>query len=147
MQEESIESKYLKRFESEYNSIIEEIRTLSDVIPQYKSENESLRERLTNIKKWAHAASKSRYTDSDADAVLADLISKVLQECDDLEKLKPVIKQAEQKTASDELFNILSRANAVAMEDAMSGFDFYENNPYKKTAEKKIAKMKKKAKK
>ena len=152
MFEESIpqdENRYLKRFEVEFRAIMDEVGMYTSVIPQYKNENESLRERLNNIREWVEAASKTRYLPkADVDAILAKLITNVMMECNNLEELKPVIpKESDIKAASDELFQMLSNSRSVQMEEAFKGFDFYDNNPYKNKAEKKIAKLQKKTKK
>jgi len=124
---------------------MKEISMMSNIIPQYKSENESLRERLLNIRSWAEVASKIRYMpDTDADAVLANLITQILIETDKLDELKPIVKEPDIKAVSDELFQMLSNSRNVELDEALSGFDFYDNNPLKKSAEKKIAKIKKK---
>jgi hypothetical protein len=123
----------------------------SSVIPQFKDENQSLRERIVNMRGWAEAASKVRYMpDADIDAVLANLITQILLESDKIDELKPVVQNVPNipdiKTKSDELFQMLSHTRNVAMDDAFQGFDFYENNPLKKKAEKKIAKIQKRKK-
>jgi len=118
------------------------------VIPQYKNEIDSLRERIANIRGWAEAASKIRYMPgTDADAVLANLITQVLLESDKLDELKPIIqKEPDTKTASEDLYQLLTASRSVAMDEAFQGFEFYDNNPYKKIAEKKIAKIQKRKK-
>jgi len=143
------ENRYLKRFEAEFRAIMQEVSMYTSVIPQYKSENESLRERLCNIREWVEAASKIRYmSGTDSDAVLANLIANVLPECTDLQELKPTTpKEPDIKSASEELFNMLVNSRNVAMDEAFEGFEFFENNPYKKVAEKKIAKIQKRKKK
>ena len=141
------ENTFLTRFEAEFRKIMDEINTYSSVIPQYKTENESLRERIDNIRAWAEAASKLRYLpDSDPDAVLANLITHILAESDNLSELKPVTAptKKELKDASNELFQMLSNGRKVELNEAFEGFDFFEQNPYKKAAEKKIAKCKRK---
>lgn len=122
-----------------------EISTYSSVIPQYKSENDSLRERLLNVRDWAEAASKARYLPgTDPDAVLANLIAQILVESDKIDELKPVVSEPEKnKDASNDLFELLTYSRGVAMDEAFQGFDFFDNNPYKKQAEKKIAKIQK----
>jgi len=143
----SDENRYLKRFEMEFRSIIDEIGALQTALPQYKTAVESLRERLDNIRGWVEVASKIRYMqDADPDAVLANLIAQILIETDDLDKLKPVVKEPDLETTSNDLFKLLGKSNSIDLDDAMSGFDFYDNNPYKKSAEKKIAKIKRKQK-
>ena len=141
-QEPLDENRYLKRFEAEFHRILDEINMYSTVIPQYKTENESLRERIANIRGWAEAASKIRYMPhTDADAVLANLITQVLIESDKLDELKPVEQKVPDLRVSDELFQMLSKSRNVKMDEAFEGFDFFDNNPYKKAAEKKIAKI------
>jgi hypothetical protein len=129
---EKDENRYLKRFEAEFNKILGEISMLSASLPQYKTENESLRERICNIRGWAEAASKIRYMKkTDHEAVLANLITHILQESDDLDKLKPITPpQVEIKSTSDELFKLLAQSRNVSMDEAFKGFDFYDNNPY-----------------
>jgi len=118
------------------------------VIPKYKSEIESLRERLFNIRSWAEAASKIRYMkNTDIDAILANLIAQVLLETDNLDELKLVEPEEPTKTVDGEgFFEVLASCQNVKLEDALSGFDFYDNNPYKISAEKKLAKIEKKKK-
>jgi hypothetical protein len=143
----AVEDRFLKRFEAEFNRIMEEISVYSSIVPQYKTENESLRERLENIRAWAEEASKARYMqNTDTDAVLANLVTNILAESGDLDKLKPKVQKPDIKAASDELFQLLSTAQHCNLDEAMKGFDFYDNNPLKKQAEKKIAKIKKKKK-
>jgi hypothetical protein len=141
------ENSFLTRFEAEFRKIMDEINTYSSVIPQYKTENESLRERIDNIRAWAEAASKLRYMpDADADAVLANLITHILAESDNLSELKPAApSKQELRNTSNELFQMLSNSRNVEIDEAFKGFDFFEENPYKRAAEKKIAKIKRKS--
>jgi len=144
------EDEYLKRFEDEFRRIRDEISLYSVVIPQYKNENESLRERLKNIREWVENASKMRYLpsyESDTEAVLASLITNILIETDNLDELKPIIQKPQEITETDRLFQLIGHRNNIEMDEAFSGFDFFENNPYKKAAEKKIAKYQKRKKK
>jgi len=78
--------------------------------------------------------------------VLANLITHILAESDNLSELKPVTAptKKELKDASNELFQMLSNGRKVELNEAFEGFDFFEQNPYKKAAEKKIAKCKRK---
>jgi len=143
-----LENKYLRRFEIEFRAIVDEINTLSNALPQYKDENASLRERIDNIRCWTNVASKKRYNkDADPDAILANLITHVLTETDNVDALKPTIKEPDTKIISDDLFKMLSHSQNINLEEAMRGFDFYDNNPYKTKAEKRIAKIKKRNKK
>jgi len=143
------ENRYLKRFESEFHAILNEITMYSSVIPQYKDENASLRERIANIRGWAEAASKVRYqSGADVDAVLANLITQILLESDKMDELKPVTpKPVDKKNISEDLYQLLTTSRNVAMDEAFQGFDFYDNNPHKKEAERKIQKIQKRKKK
>jgi len=118
------------------------------VIPKYKSEIESLRERLFNVRGWSEAASKIRYLkNTDVDAILANLIAQILLETDNLDELKLVEPEEPAKPVDGEgFFEVLASCKNVKLEDALQGFDFYDNNPYKKTAMKKLAKIEKKKK-
>jgi len=139
-----LEDKYLRRFELEFKAIVDEISTLSTALPKYKDENASLRERIQNIRDWAEVASRIRYKKgADPDAILAELISKIFSETENIEKLKPLAVEPEIKNISDDLFKMLSHSKNIDLEEALKGFDFYDNNPYREKAEKKIAKIKK----
>jgi len=121
------ENRYLERFEQEFKKIMDEVSMYSQVIPQYKSENESLRERINNIREWVEIASKMRYLpNTDPDAVLANLITNILPECNKIEDLKPVTQAPDIKTASDELFHILASSRNIELDEAFEGFDFFE---------------------
>jgi len=154
---------YLKQLDNDFNAIIKshsdrlenvkhniadlarEITEYTQVIPQYKNINESLRERLENIRGWAESASKARYLpNNDPDAVLANLISQILNESDNIDELKPVIPKKQKLVDSDELFEVLASSRDIKMEDAFRGFDFYDNNPYRASAEKRLANIEKK---
>ena len=122
-----------------------EIGEYTQVIPQYKSEIESLRERLENIRGWVEAASKLRYMkNTDADAVLANLITQVMEESDKIEELKPITPPVKVKPKEcEEFFEILASSGEITLDDALKGFDFYDDNPYKSKAEKTLAKLEK----
>jgi predicted RNase H-like nuclease (RuvC/YqgF family) len=154
---------YLKRLDDDFAAILKshteklgnvkrsitelanEIGDYSQVIPQYKSEIESLRERLENIRRWAEAASKIRYMqDADTDAVLANLITQVLIESDKIHELKPVIPVKTKPIDGDNFFEILASGKNIKLDEVLKGFDFYDNNPYKVKAEKKLARIEKK---
>ena len=126
-----------------------ELNEYSQVVPQYKSEIESLRERLLNIRRWANNASEARYLKQDVDAILAGLVTQVLAETDKLEELKPVIAaQTEGETTvnvrplnPDDFFEILATNKNLKLDEALSGFDFFDNNPFRQKAEKKLKKI------
>jgi hypothetical protein len=125
------EDKYLKRFETEFQTIFNEISMFS---------NKVLREHLANIRGWAEAAENIRaMQDADVGAVLDNLIAQIKIETDKIGDARQVA--AEKK---DELTQLLSKARNVEITEAFEGFDFYDNNPLKRKAEKKIAKLERK---
>jgi len=140
---------YIKRLEDDFHAIIQNNkeklehvrRNLSEMtrdLPQYKTEIESLRERLLNIRENANRASEARYLkDAEPEVLLANLITQVLDETSDMEKLKPVIAVPGQ----NDFFEILAGSKELKLDEALEGFDFFDNNPYKDRAEKKLAKI------
>ena len=141
---------YIKRLEDDFQAIIksnseklaytkQNLKEITQTVPQYKSEIESLRERLSNLRDCANRASEARYLkDAQAEVLLANLIAKVLTESADLEKLKPVIAEE----GEDDFLQILASTKELKLGDALEGFDFFDNNPYKTKAEKKLEKIK-----
>jgi len=128
--------------------IAKELNTFNAVVPKYKSEIDSMRERLENIRGWAAAASKARYIkNTDLEALLANFITQVLVESDKIHELKPVVASEKKQINNDDFFEILATSKDIKLEDALEGFDFYDNNPYKEKAEKNLAKINKKKKK
>ena len=124
-----------------------ELNEYSQVVPQYKSEIESLRERLYNIRKWANNASEARYLKQDVDAILASLITQTLAETDKLEELKPLGADAVSGSpdvrplVADDFFEVLATNKNLKLDEALSGFDFFDNNPFRQKAEKRLKKM------
>ena len=121
-----------------------ELNQYSQVVPQYKSEIESLRERLENIRGWAAEASKARYEKTDKEAGLANFITQILSESDKLDQLKPVDPPIVKPIDVEDFFEILASSRDVKLEEALAGFDFFDDNPYKAEAEKRLAKIKRK---
>ena len=122
-----------------------ELNQVSKVVPKYKTEIESLRERIHNMRKWAENASRARFgTKADTDAVLANLINCILEESDQIQELKLVNPPPKNPEANEDFFAVLATNSNVKLEDALKGFEFYDNNPYKKEAEKRLAKIEKK---
>ena len=140
---------YIKRLEDDFHAIIrnntdklEHVqRNLSEItqsVPEYKSEIESLRERLLNIRDSANKTSEARYLkDADTEVLLANLIMQILDETGDIEKLKPVISVPGQ----NDFFEILAGSKELKLDEALEGFDFFDNNPLREKAEKRLAKI------
>ena len=124
-----------------------ELNEYSQVVPQYKSEIESLRERLNNIRKWANNASEARYLKKDVDAILASFITQSLAETDKLDELKPLDSQITQASGEtrmlkpDDFFEVLATNKNLKLDEALSGFDFFDNNPFRQKAEKRLKKI------
>ena len=143
---------YIRRLEDDFRAILENnaqklehtranLKQVTQVVPQFKSEIESLRERLENIRDCANQTSESRYLDgAKPEVLLANLITTVLDETAEMEKLKPVIEEV----ADDDFFEILAGSKELKLAEALQGFEFYDNNPYKAKAEKKLVKIKEK---
>ena len=141
---------YIKRLEDDFHTIIQRnceklentkqnLKEITRAVPQYKTEIESLRERLSNLRDCANKASEARYLkDAQPEVLLANLIAKVLTESSDLEKLKPVVASENE----EDFLQILASTKELKLDDALEGFDFFDNNPYKTKAEKKLEKIK-----
>jgi predicted RND superfamily exporter protein len=135
---------YTKRLEDAFARIMTGYR---EVVPQYKSDIESLRERLVNIREFTNVASSARYLkNAQPEVILANLITQILSEADEMDKLKPVETArsfAEAKRAED-ILEVLAGSKELKLDEALSGFEFFDNNPYRKKAEKRLAKIKSK---
>ena len=129
-------------------SLAVELNEYSQVVPQYKSEIESLRERLDNIRNWANKTSEQRYLkEKDTEILLANLITQVLGETDNISELKLVDPPKHDNSASGKLlqgedfFEILATNREMKLDEALSGFDFFDNNPLRQKAEKKLKRI------
>jgi len=139
--QETHERDYTKRLEDAFKRIM---TGYAGVVPQYKSDIESLRERLINIREFANRASSVRYLkDAKPEVILANLITQILSEADEMDKLKPVrpvCSAADEKKAED-FFEVLAGSRELKLDEALSGFEFFDNNPYRVKAEKRLAKI------
>lgn len=142
--QETKDKDYTRRLEDAFKRIMEGYR---DVVPQYKSDIESLRERLVNIKEFANRASSARYLkDAKPEVILANLITQILLEADEMDKLKPV-RSASGLSGSkkvEDFFEVLAGTKELKLDEALSGFEFFDNNPFRIKAEKRLAKIKSK---
>ncbi|MCL2846391.1 MAG: hypothetical protein FWE38_01750 [Firmicutes bacterium] len=92
-----------------------------------------LMQRLYNIRNHTTAASQARYMAThDSEVILANLIVQVLTETDG------------EEGAGDAAIDLMATTKSVDLEEALAGFDFYEENPYRKQAEKRLAKLERK---
>lgn len=141
--QETKDKDYTKRLEDAFKRIMEGYH---DVVPQYKSDIESLRERLVNIKEFANRASSARYLkDAKPEVILANLITQILSEADEIDKLKPVRStSAVGAKKAEDFFEVLAGTKELKLDEALSGFEFFDNNPFRIKAEKRLAKIKSK---
>jgi hypothetical protein len=132
-----------ERFEnvtSKIATLAKDLNEYSQVVPQYKSEIDSLKERLQNIREAAEFASEERYLSrNDIEVVLANFIAQVLKETDKIDELK--IQGPKVMRSGGDFFEELAGNKEIKLDDALKGFDFYDNNPYKTSAERKLAKI------
>jgi len=143
MQETKERIDYTKRLEDAFTRIMQGYRE----VPQYKSDIESLRERLVNIRNFTNRASSARYLkDAQPEVILANLITQILSEADEINVLKPVrqTSQTAGDKAAKDFFEILAGSKELKLDEALSGFEFFDNNPYRIKAEKRLEKIKRK---
>lgn len=137
----------LENVKANITQLATELNEYTQAVPKYKSEIESLHERLNNIRSWTEEASKVRYMPkSDKEVILANLITQILHESDNLDQLKLVESTPTKPIVGEDFFEILATHREVKLDDALSGFDFFDNNPFKNKAEKRLAKIEKRKK-
>jgi len=94
----------------------------------------SLEERIDNIRRATNLASQARYlATQDPEVILANLIMQILEE-------------TEGQTGSSESRTILDDIllSPRKLEEVLPGFEFYDNNPYRAKAEKRLEKIRRK---
>jgi hypothetical protein len=86
-------------------------------------------EQLQKINDVTNRISAERFNPgANIDVLLADLIDSILQILNG-------------STAEDDFFRLLNEERTVKLDDALTEFDFYHDNPYKNKAEKYLAKL------
>ena len=102
------------------------------IIPQSNPDQISL------IKEFVGEASRARYLNTaDPEAILANLIAQLLS------ALNP---QHDCTKNQKDFLSVLATQETAPLDSSLKGFEFYENNPYRTKAEKRLAKLKKKRK-
>ena len=135
------ENNYTKRLEEAFERIMEGCRD----VPQFKTDIESLRERLINICNFANRASSDRYLkNAQPEVILANLITQILSEADKIDELKPANTSDDDGIKQEDFFEVLAGTKELKLDEALSGFEFFDNNPYRIKAERKLAKLKSK---
>jgi ribosome-binding ATPase YchF (GTP1/OBG family) len=141
-QETTKDKDYTKRLEDAFKRIMS---GYAEVVPQYKSDIESLRERLENIRDFTNKASSARYLkNAQPEVILANLITQILGEADEIDKLKPLQETKAGEMTKKDFFEVLAGSKELKLDEALSGFEFFDNNPYRKKAEKRLEKIKSK---
>ena len=132
-------SEILRKFDEEFSSIIKQTVTIKTEV--FDSKNAAdLQEKLDKIIAATNSASKERYLSSnDHEAILARLIMQVYSAVDNKEKVDDEVFQK-----SESFFEILTNSREVELERVFSDFDFYQDNPYREIAERRLAKLQKK---
>lgn len=104
-----------------------------------------LQEKLDRILTATNNASRERYlSNNDHEAILARLIMQIYSVTEDEDEGCPACSdesEGEVFHKSDSFFEILTSARETELEKVLSGFDFYENNPYREMAERRLEKL------
>ena len=94
----------------------------------------SIDERIENIRRYTNQASQARYLGTqDPEVILANLIMQILEETE------CVGGNGEHANFLDEIL-----CSPRKLEEVMPGFEFYDNNPYREKAEKRLEKLRRK---
>lgn len=128
----------LKQFDNDFSAIIKQTVTVKTEYFATKQDAD-LQGKLDKIVEATNQASKERYlSNNDHEAILARLIMQIYATTDNEPKSNEVFHK------SDSFFEILTNTRETELEKVFTGFDFYDNNPYREIAEKQLAKIKKK---
>jgi hypothetical protein len=109
---------------SEVNSEVNSVSNNNQVV---KNDNE-LAEKLNKIKSLAVEISAERYSPNyNPEICLANLLNYILS--------------ADDQDLKNDFFQLLDQDHNLNLDQALTDFDFYMNNPYKKKAEKILSKI------
>ncbi|MCL2587256.1 MAG: hypothetical protein FWE31_03380 [Firmicutes bacterium] len=131
-------SEILKRFDDAFGAITKQTVTIkTQVFPNTAALD--TQEKLDKILEATNKASKERYlSNNNHEAILARLIMQIYSATDQETEETEVFHK------SDSFFEILTSNKETELDKVFSGFEFYENNPYREIAEKRLAKIKRK---
>jgi len=91
----------------------------------------TLEERIDNIRRVTNQASEARYlATQDPEVILANLIMQVLEETEGQDGM------SDGRTILDDIL-----MGPRKLEEVLPGFEFYDNNPYRAKAEKRLEKI------
>ena len=129
-------SEILSQFDESFAAILKQTVTVKTEV--FESRNhKDVQERLDKILEATNQASRERYLNSDHEAILARLIMTIYG----TEKELPV--PAVEYHKSDSFFEILTNSRKDEVEEVFSHFDFYNQNPYREIAQRRLDKIKK----
>lgn len=130
---------YIKRLDDEFQGIMKNQACRFGLLRENVAAlGNELEERLTKIREYANAASEQRYLKGDCEMILANLIMQVLEETDKTLGAQSTVQKVE------DFFEVLAANRELKLDEALEGFDFFDNNPYKAKCEKKLAKLERK---
>ena len=135
-------SDILSRFDEGFSTITKQTVTVTtQVFPNASAM--ALQEQIDSITAATDVASKERYlTSNDHEAILARLIMQIYAATNKFDQVANESDEVFQK--SESFFEILTNSKETDLEKIFDGFEFYENNPYREIAEKRLAKIYKK---
>jgi len=144
---------YLKRLEEDFQRIKknfaavnwqeqgrEQVQEQEQIreIPQRNAEIESYKKRFSALRKCANRTSSARYLKgAQSEVLLANLITQVLAVTDDSRD----VEFSEANNHDPDFFEVLASTKELKLDKALEGFEFFDNNPFKTKAERKLAKI------
>jgi len=130
---EKNDNHYLERFDTEFKNIFPNTISVTHNRQCKSFTSTNLSKRLENIKIITNRASRMRYMASqEPEVILATLINQILEEINGVEK-------------ENEFFAELSSTpKDVTLDNILVGFEFYDNNPFRIEAEKRLEKLRRK---
>ena len=131
---------YIQRFDQDWAEICGEVKGVTNCRTSLHehtdnpSDSDEVYDKLGKIRDFTNQASQARYLAThDSEVILANLIMQILNQtdgegCDDIV----------------EHFNFWENSKDLKLEEALVGFEFYDNNPHRERAEKMLAKLNRK---
>ena len=127
----------LSQFDESFAAILKQTVTVKTEVFQNRSHKE-VQERLDKILEATNLASRERYLNSDHEAILARLIMSIYGTEENAAQ-----PDTEEYHKSESFFEILTNARKDEVEEVFSAFDFYNQNPYREIAQRRLDKIKK----
>jgi len=126
---------FIRRFDEDFTAIMTKKSPESKIIQMAQVPlHEILQRQIDKIREYTNEASRERYlAKNDSEVILSNLIMQILME-------------TEQKFGADmgDFFDELTSSSDAELDEILTGFEFYDNNPYRELAEKRLEKIKRK---